>query len=50
MTAFVVIFTIIANIFGFAGPLVDSINHGLGLHFSGVAYFAILFVIGLFLD
>ena len=50
MTVFVILFTIIANIFGFAGPLVDAVNHGLGLYFSGVAYFAILFLLGLFFD
>jgi hypothetical protein len=50
MLAFVFIFTIIANIFGFAGPLVDAVNHGLGLHFSGIAYFGILFVLGLLFD
>jgi hypothetical protein len=50
MIAFLILFTIIANIFGFAGPLVDSINNGLGLHLSGLEYFLILFVIGLFFD
>lgn len=50
MIAFLIIFTIIANIFGFASPLVDSLNHGLGLHISGYAYFIALFIIGLMFD
>jgi hypothetical protein len=50
MFAFLVLFTIIANIFGFAEPLVHGINSGLGLHLSGIAYFFILAILALFFD
>lgn len=50
MIAFLIIFTIIANIIGFAGDLVHGINGALGLHLSGSVYFVILFIIGLFFE
>jgi hypothetical protein len=50
MLAFLFIATALLNLFGYATPLVDSLNHGLGMHMSGFGYFIILFVIALILD